>query len=416
MGVAFVLLAKPAGTRLIKDPLLIWGMVFFIFVSLLAARAINDFADYRIMIANRAVLYGSVFLLIFLAAFWLHQAEGQWDLLFIALLTGFLAQIIRKGDWTNFIEVAPLYWTGVKRASFGFPVNRFGLWSAVILLVCALLYRRFWGCSASKLWYGIRIAFWIFMCAVSTMGIVFSQSRAVWLASTLVIPPVLWGRFRQTKQLKRRTIGLLAVAAIGLAGLTNLPAILTQRMFSDSDIEAYKAVVEGTFDSEAENVSNNVKAIYERVRLYQFFYENWKRRPLLGYGPAASEILLQNASGPYESFSRYDHVHNIVFDVLLRLGAIGFILYAGGFLITIRQLVRGKRRGEVELDYYFVAIGGLGLIAICAMSAQPLNVTKGLYAVGLLGGIGYASRFKHVINASISDVGRSGTPRISSTA
>jgi hypothetical protein len=89
---------------------------------------------------------------------------------------------------------------------------------------------------------------------------------------------------------------------------------------------------------------------------------------------------------------------------MLRFGFIGCVIYAGGFFIVVRQLIRGKRQGAVELDYYYIAAGGLWLMVICAMFAQPLNTTKGVYAVGLLGGICYASRFKRSGERSIPDV------------
>jgi O-antigen ligase len=135
-----------------------------------------------------------------------------------------------------------------------------------------------------------------------------------------------------------------------------------------------------------------------------FFFEKWKERPLIGYGPGTSRILLKRADGQYEKISRYDHFHNILFDLTIQLGIVGLILYAGCFFVIIRQLVRGKQRGQLELDYYLVALGGLALIGIAAQSAQPLNDTKGLYAVGLLGGIAYAwtfNRYKYPVNESL---------------
>jgi O-antigen ligase len=195
---------------------------------------------------------------------------------------------------------------------------------------------------------------------------------------------------------------LLAVVATSLAGLTNMPAIFSQRVLAD--IEAYKAVAGGTFERGPNAVSNNIEAVYERFLLYQFFLEKWRERPALGYGPEASEILLNRAAGQYAQLFRYDHVHNIVWDIMLQFGFIGCVIYAGGFFIVVRQLIRGKRQGEVELDYYYIAAGGLGLIVICAMFAQPLNTTKGLYAVGLLGGTCYASQVKRLRDASNPDV------------
>lgn len=394
MGIAFVLIFGHIRKSLIKDPLLIFGSIFFLFVSILAGRAIVDFDGYQVMIVNRMFLYGCVFLLVFLVAFWMQQASGKWDWLFFTFLTGFLAKIIRMGEWANFTEVALLYWNGVKRAGFGSPVNRFGLWSAIILLVCALLHKRMWGCSKNKFWYGIRITFWFFMCSVSAMGLVFSQSRAAWLASAIVTIPIVLYQLYKKKQLKFKAIALLAIFLISVTFSTNLPEIAGRRVFSDK--EAYKKIVKGNIDFQAESVTG-IAAIDERLQIYKLFFEKWKERPLIGYGPGTPKILLKRADSQYEKISQYDHFHNILFDLTLQLGVVGLILYAGCFFIVIRQLVRGKQSGQLELDYYLVAFGGLALIGITAQSAQPLNDTKGVYAIGLLAGIGYAWTFNRYI-------------------
>lgn len=389
MGTAFVLLFRPTGKSLIKDPLLIFGSIFFLFVSISAVRAIIDFDDCLNIIVNGMFLNGCVFLLVFLVAFWMHQAREKWSWLFFALLTGFLAQIIRKFEWANFTEAVHLYWTGVKRAGFGSSVNRFGLWSAIILLVCALLYKRLWGSQANKFWYGLRVIFWTFMCSISAMGIVFSQSRSVWLASVIIFIPIVFYHLYKTNQIKFKALALLAITLIAIAFMTNLPKIVKQRVLSLKTI--YTNALKDDFEFQAESVTD--LSILERLQLYRLFLEKWKERPTLGYGPGTSEILLKRVDSHYEHLSRYDHFHNIFFDLLIQLGVVGLILYAGCFFIIIRQLVRGKQNGQLELDYYLVALGGLALIAIAAQFAQPLSATRGLYAVGLLGAIAYAWTF-----------------------
>jgi O-antigen ligase len=392
MGTAFVLLLRPLGKSLIKDPLLIFGSIFFLFVSILAVRASIDFDNDQILIVNGMFLNGCVFLLVFLLAFWMHQARGKWSWVFFTIITGYLAQIVRKFDWANFPEVAILYWTGAKRAGFGSSVNRFGLWSAIILLVCALLYKRLWGQSENKFWYGLRIIFWVSMCLISGMGIVFSQSRAAWLASVIIIIPIVFYHLYKTKKIKFKAVALLAIISIAITFLTNLPKIAEQRVLSVKKV--YTKIMEGNFDFQADIVAD-FSSFLERLQLYELFLEKWKERPILGYGPGSSEILLKSVGGHYEHLSRYDHFHNIFLDLLSQLGVVGLILYIGCFFIIIRQLVRGKQHGHLELDYYLVALGGFALIAIAGQFAQPLSATRGLYAFGLLGGIGYAWTFNH---------------------
>ncbi len=391
MGTAFVLLLRPIGKSLIKDPLLIFGSIFLLFVSTSAVRAVFDFDSDQILIVNGMFINGFIFLLVFLVAFWMHQARERWAWIFFSLMTGFLAQLIRKFDWTNFTETAFLYWTGVTRAGFGSSVNRFGLWSSIILLVCALLYKRRWGSPANKFWYALRVIFWIFMCSISAMGIVFSQSRSAWLASVIIIIPIVFYHLYKTNQIKFKAVALLAIISIGITFLTNLPEIAEQRVASGKEV--FKKLIEGNIDFQAATITDS--SILERYKLYELFLEKWKERPILGYGPGTSEILLKRVGSHYEQLSRYDHFHNVVFDLLPQLGVVGLILYAGCFCIIIRQLVHGKRHAHIELDYYLVALGGFSLIAVAGQFAQPLAATRGLYAVGLLGGIGYAWTFNY---------------------
>jgi O-antigen ligase len=229
------------------------------------------------------------------------------------------------------------------------------------------------------------------MCSISAVGIVASQSRAAWLASVIIIIPIVFYHMYKTNQIKFKAVALLAIISIGITFLTNLPEIAEKRVASGT--EDFKKLIEGKIDSQAVNITDS--SMLERFKIYELFLEKWKERPILGYGPGTSEILLKRVGGHYEPLSRFDHFHNVVFDLLLQLGVVGLILYAGCFCIIIRQLVHGKRHARIELDYYLVALGGFSLIAVTGQFAQPLAATRGLYAVGLLGGIGYAWTFNH---------------------
>ncbi len=391
MGLAFILKLRPLKI-LIRDPLFIFGLIFFFFVSIRGVDAIIEFADYRDRILDRIFLYGCIFLLVFLVAFWMNEAKDKWHWFVFALLAGFLMEIIKRYEWANYAQEFLLYWTGAKRAGFGATVNRFGLWSAIIFLGCVLLYKRVWGCSEDKFGYVIRILFWFMMCSVSAMGIVFSQSRAAWLASALIIPLFFFYQSYRAKRLKLKAIVFLAVFFIGISLLTNLPGSIEQRIISDMD--GIEKLLNGTMDSEPAAMSGGIKSVDIRLQMYSFFWEKWKERPLFGYGPWVSEIMIKAANDEYREISHYDHFHNLALDLLIQLGTVGLALFIGCFFIIIRQLVLGKQRGEVDLDYYLFVLGGLALIFISAQFHQPFNSIKGLRAVGLLGGIGYASAFK----------------------
>jgi O-antigen ligase len=301
--------------------------------------------------------------------------QGKWDLVLIALMAGFLVQILRNIDWGSLNAMLNILQTGIQRATFGFATNRLGLFSAIILLACLMLYRPIWGPPESaRAVHWARIAFWTLMSCLSAGCLIYSQSRSAWLASIMVIPLALSFKFFRSHGLKlRRLAPVLLVAMVIGAGffLSNASNILKQRLAPGID---------------APSVSN-------RMSLYEIAWDNWKEHPFIGRGPGTSKLMIQQAGDEHEAVKRYDHLHNVLFDMAAQIGVVGIAFIGLSAFFIVRQAFRSRHAGAGDQKYVLFAVGALVMMLVTGIVNQPFHSPHGVYLVGYLGGICYSLKF-----------------------
>lgn len=387
MAIGAVFNIRLIRNRLIGSPLFWMAVLFFLFVSARAIAAAMEFKDYHELIINRALLYGCNFFWILLVAYWMGKARARWDELLIVLMAGFLAQILRPENWTNVMAKAHLYWTGAERIEFGSPASVYGLWCAIVLLACLLLFRLIWGAPENKWAHAARVFLWAAVSSISAMGVIFSQSRSAWIGSVLISLPATFYYLHRTRQTRLGVFGIAGFCILVLS-LTNFPAIMKSRIFEAS---YHKVFLEET---DGDIISINDRSISERLLMFKIAWELCKKQPFFGYGPGVSSIQLRAVRDAYPGkIQLYDHFHNFVLDMLFQLGAIGLTFYGLLFYTLIRQLIRSRLNAYVDFDIFLFVLASFALIAISCMADQPLNHTKGLYIIVFLGGICYSSYF-----------------------
>jgi O-antigen ligase len=360
----------------LKDRLLLLSAAFFVFLAVRTLFAAVEFHDHKLELAGGAFkLLGTGFFLVYLVAFWLDRSRGRWDLLLIAVMAGFLVQILRNVEWGNLAALAGIFQTGLQRATFGFATNRLGLFSALILLACLLLYRPLWGPPASA--RAVRWArglFWVFMSCLSAGGLVFSQSRSAWLAAVLVIPLALaFELFRSHGTKARRLAPFILVAVLIAAGffMSNVSHILKQRLAPGID----------------------GPSVTGRLSLYQIAWENWKMRPLVGRGPGTSFLMIQRAGEEHNDVKMFDHLHNVLFDLAAQIGVVGIAFIGLSCYLIARQAFRTRHADAGDRKYILFAVGALAMMLVTGIVNQPFHSPHGVYLAGYLGGICYSSRF-----------------------
>jgi O-antigen ligase len=220
---------------------------------------------------------------------------------------------------------------------------------------------------------------------LSSAGIVFSQSRSAWLAAVLVLPLILFYQFFQMRKLRLKPVVIIGVLLVLIALMTNLPAVVEKRLLLSDD----------PFYNESIKI-----AIDSRLLLNRLAWEKLKERPLVGYGPGTSEVIIKQAEDEFPIVRNHDHFHNVVLNIMVHLGIVGMACYGLMFYLIMDQLFRARKLGLIESHYFLFTIAGLALMMICGLSGEPFGDYKGVFLFGFLGGICYESKFSsHIPSA-----------------
>lgn len=394
-GMAFMALAaifnfKSFRKWLIRHNLFLIATFFLIFILARAVGAAIEFRQYHALIMNHAAFYGFTFFQVILVSYWMENLRSPWHYLLIAMMTGFLAQILRQQNWSSVIGKAHLYWTGAERIEFGSPASVYGVWCAVIFLACMVLFRKLWGPPEYKLRQTARVFLWFVILSVAVTGIFLSQSRSAWIGTFFISTPIAVFHFYRTHQFKSKTWIAIAAFLIFVFPLTNFIVVIKTRLPESSLLSLIRG------ETSLNSISRSDQSISERLFLYNNAWELWKNQPLLGYGPGVSSVQLQVIHDTHpDKIQLYTHFHNFFLDMLVQLGVIGLLCYMIFFFKLVQHLIHSRREGGVDLDVFLFVLGSFALIGISCLTDQPLNHPKGLYLVVFLGGTCYMDGFKN---------------------
>jgi O-antigen ligase len=376
MALSFGFTLKNCWREAARDRLFALSVAFFIFLVLRTFFAAMEFNSHiPLLIEGALKLFGTGFLLVYLVAFWLHRVRGKWDLVLIVIMAGFLVQILRNVEWGNLNAMLDIFQTGMQRATFGFATNRLGLFSALLLLACLMLYQPIWGSpEIDRAWYAARIAFWAVMICLTAGCLLYSQSRSALIAAVIVIPAALAFKALVSKGIKirRLMLTLLIAAMVGVTlHISNVTKNLEQRLAP----------------------GNYASGLSARVSLYGIAWDNFKKQPFVGRGPGSSQLMIQQAGEEYNGVKKFDHLHNVLFDMAAQIGIIGIAFIGISSFLIIRQAFRSRGTGKAKLEYILFALGSLVIMLFTGIVNQPFHSPHGVYLAGFLGGICYSSKF-----------------------
>jgi len=400
MVIPLLILSKSFAKEWTRDHLLWFSIIFLLFLTISSIWNVVEFENHQAFTLQGTVthLMGGFFLT-FLVAFWLNRARGKWDWLMLVLLAGFLAQILRKMEWANCLEMACQFWSGSRRATFGSSATQFGLWSSVSFLCCILLYREFLGSAANRILSWTRNAFWLTMTIVSFFGIVFSQSRSAWLAAVSVTLPMIAYSQLCNQSYKYKLLWVIAFMVFSASlFLTNLSDIVVNRI--SSSVELLRNLPSDSGLPSSETAPSHMISILERFQIYQLFWETWKQHPFLGYGPGSSMTLLEVDTNMFRE--HYRDFHSLPFEILIQTGILGLVIFSAFLTIVFKQLSYSVHSGGVGLPYLFFALGGCLMILIYGFFSNPFSNIRGIYLFSFLCGICYESKFSKISVANMA--------------
>jgi O-antigen ligase len=371
----------------LSNRLFILSIFFAVFVFLRSAFTMMDYRDHYWPILNRTLLLTStVFFIVPLVAFWMNRFRFHWGGFVVAFTAGYFANIFRNIDWAQLSQTIPLLWSGAQRAYFGFPTNRFGFWSATILLFWTLLSRRFIGNFKLTPIFCIKVFLWSAIYITALLGVVFSQSRAAWLCSLLIIPTAMLFIFFDSTHYK--IFGLI----LSIATLATILYIASTSSIFKNRISGIDDYIE-EISINNQQIGDNFSSIQERLLLYELFWKKWKEGYFVGFGPGSSTILIKTSDTGQAKLERYKDFHNSIVEILLQLGIIGFLFYSLSLYLILKASLNGRKMGLIDKDFFILGISGFTMFLLFSMSCHIISNWKGVFFMGFLGGLCYAISF-----------------------
>ncbi|MCU7919249.1 MAG: O-antigen ligase family protein [Candidatus Thiodiazotropha sp. (ex Epidulcina cf. delphinae)] len=368
LGLALMIIAlalsADAWRRLPRQPLFWLCLLIIGYIALRTVWSTAEIAAAQKTQINQARDWALLFVF-FIPAWWLSQSPNRITIVLALMFSGFGLGIIGALDGETLARIQQGARSGLH---FGKPII-FGFDCAAAILALMTLtaywlnpqHDHTWGARA------VRIGLTVVAMLLFTQGLIISQSRGVWLAILFALPAVFltlnFGRPAQRRNRHRLRIPFLAILAIIALILSLNWHTISQRLFTERQ-ELGIVVTEGLEKAP-------LGASTYRLHLWRFGLQKWLERPLLGWGPGTTHILveaendiaLQDPPG-----SGFDHLHNAYLEAVFQLGLVGFVLIAlicGLMFSMVMESYRQKR-----LSVYFLAflLSNFVLIAVYSLT------------------------------------------------
>lgn len=227
---------------------------------------------------------------------------------------------------------------------------------------------------------------------ISLMLVVGSQTRAAWLALTLlagvwlVFHAVYWAGVRRID--RKKIIGLVLLALAAIALILQFNSNIQDRVTREN--EAWEAIADGDWDNiPYSSIGTRIHTWIEAGR--------WIReKPLIGWGGAVrSDVINQSDVLPDRIKRQYNHFHNVYIEFTLAYGLIGLAWLLYLFYWTARKVFELKKQGECPSDLATYTLFSVCLLGIMGFFESYLFFWSGAYVTLFVLGPAYSIILKH---------------------
>jgi O-antigen ligase len=370
IGIALMLLAlllSPDAWRQLPRYSLFWAAVLSIVYVLASRFILGSDRIGNLDIQNNQTRDWILIFLFPVTAWWISRHPTRYiyglGLMFAGFTTGILHSL-----WN--MDLSSLLAGERTGMHFGKPVI-FGFDCAVAVLAMVSL-SAFWMINPRlKLTLAqraLRIALTLFMLLFYLQGLVFSQTRGVWLALLVTFPVmsiILWRGLKGNHVVYGKSWrwgGLVAITFVVLAVVFNWK-IITERV-------AYEKEVYGIVLSEGLDQAPLDSSTY-RLHLWKFGITKWLERPVLGWGPGMTDPLIEAENAEelrHDGKESFDHLHNAYLELLLQLGLVGLCLVLCLAALMTVCLVRNFRQGKISIFWFSFLFGNFVLISVYSLT------------------------------------------------
>ena len=343
IGALLLLTVASRSYRARYNTSLVWlAAVFLLYSSLLGWSAAAVYPEtLRYQLKGLTNLNGLWFFPVVILAVAVRERERHFfNFIFVSIL-GFLVKLTLKFDIDRFIVVVK------NNEPFGFilPHNALGTYSVVALLFVVIWFHR--EGQEERLNNYHRIILLLLLLLFPTL-LLLSNSRSSLLIFAAVLLAAGWGYLLRRKELAvtfkvERQVLVFVGGVLLLLGILFTPRVMERFMF---EADVWRAIASGQIEEMTLGGAHNYKSSDVRVLMWRIAAEKIVEKPLAGWGPGTSAVLLDPVRVKTGQML-YDF-HNIVIELLIEVGLVGFLLIVAANYLAMRSLWRGFRSGTCD--------------------------------------------------------------------
>lgn len=343
-----------------NTPLTWLSVAFLLYSALVAWSAAALYPETQALQMKGLISLNSLwFLPVVILAVAVRERERHFFNFILVSILGFLVKLLLKFDVDRFIVVVK------NNEPFGFilPHNALGTYSVVALLFVVIWFHK--QVQEASLSYYHRVMLLLLMVLFPTL-LLLSNSRS----SLLIFAAVLLaagGKYLVRKKDRavtfkvERHVLILASGVILLLGILFTPRVIERFMF---EADVWRAIATGQIEEMSLSGAHNYKSSDVRVLMWQIAAEKIAEKPLTGWGPGTSAVLLDPVRVKTGQMV-YDF-HNIVIELLIEVGLVGLVLIIAANYLAILSLWRAYRAGSCGAHLLIYLCSALAVIYLAS--------------------------------------------------
>ena len=291
----------------------------------------------------------------------------------LVLALGVLIRILFNFKWSDMGNM--LQW---ERFGFGLVETVFAPIAATTALGFLMLGPRLSANADLPKWLGIlKIGFLALSLIVLLEALILTQTRGAWLAAAIVYPISLFIRYNRfiigfdSLSWKKLALFVLAILLLFFLFQENTETIV--RRINSESLQSSPPVEMKEVDGQKVLMTTSLG--YRKL-LWSIGLKKWMERPLFGWGPGSTELLLKQEHHPLlsqppviynngkASVLSLSHLHNLYLELLVRFGIFGTLLFLSMPLVMLSGVRKSFANNRIPWDCVCFLFAGWGLIAI----------------------------------------------------
>lgn len=285
------------------------------------------------------------------------------------------------------------------RTGFGGHIITMGMVYAVVLMGLLVFCKDFF--KAKKL-RTLFIVAWFFFLFLSIVGVIASQSRAVYLGlfvslAVWVVAFIFLSNKNRIERLRASLFGLCILFSLLWAGYTlGLFDSIKQRVSAEHGV--YSSLLSGQINKIPKNSAGL------RVHFWQEAVQWSKERPLFGWDRDISKRINKQAGNYFFKGVPFQSMHNDFLELLVTYGIFGVFLFVAVLMWVLLGLTKLQRKKRIDSNVFLFMLCFLSFFVVNGlfMSTWFFMESKFIWNIVMAGGVGYL--FKSVYLEAVEPV------------